>query len=71
VNSLAAGKDVIAGRIEANIYNNISGVEELNVTIFGSTDPNATPSYSDQPIRVADSEEATTTLSRVTALEVT
>lgn len=71
VNSLAAGKDVIAGRIEANIYNNISGVEELNVTIFGSTDPNATPSYSDQPIRVADSQEAVTSVGRLTALEVT
>ncbi|APC44454.1 putative baseplate component [Pseudoalteromonas phage PH357] len=71
INNLTAGRDVIAGRIEANIYNNVSGIEEVEVKIFGSTDVGATPIYSIDPVRIADNQESVTTESRVTVVEVT
>lgn len=71
INGLTAGRDVIAGRIEANIYNNVSGIEEVEVKIFGSTDSGASPIYSVDPVRIADNQESVTTESRVTVVEVT
>lgn len=71
INDLNAGKDVLVGRIEANIYNNVSGVEDIKVSLFSSNNPNAQPSYSIDPIRIADNQEAVTTLERITTVEVT
>ena len=59
INDLPVGKDVIQGRISANIYKNVAGLEVLGVELFGSSDISATPVYSStDPVRIASGEEA-------------
>lgn len=59
INTLPVGKDVIQGRVAANIYKNVSGIEVVDVELFGSIDPNATPVYSStDPVRISSGEEA-------------
>lgn len=59
VNDLPVGKDVIQGRIAANIYRNVTGIEVIDVELFGSTDIGATPVYSTtEPVRISSGEEA-------------
>ena len=59
INNLPVGKDVIQGRVAANIYKNVTGIEVMDVELFGSVDVNATPVYSStDPVRLSSGEEA-------------
>lgn len=70
INSLPIGKDVIQGRISANIYKNVGGIEVIGIGLFGSTDINATPVYSTtDPVRISTREEATQLAGNITVRE--
>lgn len=71
INSLPAGKDVIIGRVEANVYNNVVGIEELEISLFSSLNSSDTPVFSNQSVRVLESQQAFTELNRITVTEVT
>lgn len=70
INDLPVGKDVIQGRIASNIYRNVTGIEVIDVELFGSTDIGATPIYSaSEPVRISSGEEALQLQANITILE--
>jgi len=71
INSLNVGNDVIGGRISANIYNKVSGIEVVEVQMFVSDDPSqAATSYQTAPIRISTSQEAVCLDGKILVVEV-
>lgn len=70
--ALGVGEDVIQGRIQATIYQNVAGLEEVSVRIGSTVAPNdPTPSLqTSPPIRVSDLQEANFSLDRMSVLPV-
>ena len=66
--SLDVGVDVIQGRIESSLYQNIAGLEEVYVTIGSTSNPeDPTPTLqSSPPIRISALQEANFSLDRIT-----
>tara|TARA_R100000541_G_C1897352_1_gene83998 strand:+ start:47579 stop:49036 length:1458 start_codon:yes stop_codon:yes gene_type:complete len=71
--SLDVGVDVIQGRIEASLYQNITGLEEVVVTIGSTVNPeDPTPLLkTSPPIRISGLQEANFSLDRVTVSTIT
>lgn len=69
INNLDAGTDVIQGRVSSNIFKNVTGIETVEVELFGSVDVNETPVYSSTPVKVSASEEATQLSGKIIILE--
>lgn len=67
--SLGVGVDVIQGRIESSIYQNVGGLEEVVVKIGVTVAPNdPTPTLqTSPPVRVSGLQEANFSLDRITA----
>lgn len=70
VDNLEVGNDVIGGRIRANIYKAVDGIENITVEMFSSLDPLELPtSYQTSPVRVSVYEEAAIALEKITVYE--
>ncbi len=68
--NINVGKDVIRQRLNIPVYE-VSGIEDIEITIDATDTPGGTPSYSSNNIEISDRNIAVFAVGRITVEDLT